>query len=176
MLGISISCSNCVDHAVNMTFVLTSVSGWHNKVCCVPTALSAISGLSIDDSLDALVQAAATRGVVAAHDPSASFNINDWLRVVRDLGGSWTEVEDYSSLPYTHRQTISQYLSSTRFTDLRLVFGENADVSKTHVFALSGSDLVDTYTAGQIATADPSRVPALYDVFRVKRVFRVSRP
>jgi len=159
-----------------MTFVLTSAPGWHHKVRCVPTALSAISGLSIDDIVDALVQAAAWRGMVAARDSSASFNIKDWLRVVRDLGGSWAEVEDYSSLPYTHRQTISQYLGCTPFPDLRLVFGENADVSETHLFALSGSYLVDTYTAGQIASADPSRVPPPYDVFRIKRVFRASRP
>lgn len=159
-----------------MTFVLTSARGWQKNVSCVPTALSAISGLSIDNIVDALVQAAANRGIVAQRDPAASFNIQDWLRVVRNLGGSWTEIEDYSSDPYQNRQTISQYLGSRPFPDLRLVFCENADVSMTHVFALSGSCLVDTYTRGKIAPANPHRVPPSYDGFRIKRVFTVSRP
>lgn len=159
-----------------MTFALCNCPGWHAKVLCEPTALSAVTGLPIDDVVNALVAAAAARGVTIAPDPASGYNLNDWLRVIKDLGGSWTESEDYSRLPYALRFTISAYLSQNTSTYLRLVFGENDPVTETHVFAMTGSHLVDTYTAGQIVIADPANVPASYNDFRIKRVFAISRP
>lgn len=159
-----------------MTFALSNCPGWHANVLCVPTALSAITGLPIDDVVKALVAAAAASGATIAANPASAFNINDWLQVIRDQGASWIESEDYSNLPYALRFTISGYLSQNTFARLRLVFGENDPVTETHVFAMTGSHLVDTYTAGQIVIADPAAVPASYNDFRVKRVFTVSRP
>lgn len=159
-----------------MSFALSHCPGWHANVLCVPTALSAISGLPVVDVVTALVAAATARGVTIAPNPASAFNINDWLQVIKDLGGSWTETKNYSQLPYAMRFTISDYLNQNTTPYLRLVFGENAPVTETHVFAMAKSHLVDTYTAGQIVIADPAAVPASYNAFRVKRVFAVSRP
>lgn len=159
-----------------MTFALQDVPGWHNQVVCVPTSLCAISGLDVDTVVDRLVAAAAARGAVAIRSPSAAFKINDWLRVVRDLGGTWSEIESFDALPYAKRPTISQYTGQPPTPGLRLVFGENADVSLTHVVAFDGRSLVDIYTNGKVVPVTANLVPASYDEFRIKRVFKVARP
>ena len=86
-----------------MTFNLRDVPGWTNKVLCVPTALSAISGLTPEEVVKYLVTTANRRGAPAQDDVGAAFNILDWLQVVRDLGGSYSVEKQYDHAPYEKR-------------------------------------------------------------------------
>lgn len=159
-----------------MPFKLTDVTEWNDKVLCVPTALCAITGVRPADIAKVISLAAQRRGVTVPADPYAPFNINDWLRAIKDLGGDWCEIEDYSNYPYTSRPMISQYLRTQQSDDLFLVFGENREETMTHVFAMSGNELVDIYTEGKIVASNPETVPDAYNEFRVKRVFLVWDP
>jgi hypothetical protein len=156
-----------------MQFRLNDVSSWTTDVRCVPTTLCAISGILPNEIARSLSQAVAARGGSYPADSSLAFNVNDWLKVIQELGGSWRQAEDYSMQPYAARATISEYLQREKSGELKLIYGENESATMTHVFPLKDGELVDTYTSGKRIAADAAKVPADYNDFRVKRVFIV---
>ena len=108
-----------------MTFRLTSIQGWTENVLCVTTALCAISGLRPSEIAHLLSEVVRNRGESVPTDPALTFNINDWLMAIRCMGGEWHQIEDFSSLPFSSRKTISEYLTQGDRNDLLLVFGGN---------------------------------------------------
>lgn len=156
-----------------MKFELQDVSGWNSEVMCVCTALGAITGKKPNEIAKLISLQAAKTGKSVPADPNQSFDINHWLPVIRELGGDWVESENFSTIPYAERQTITQYIANIQSDDVILVFGQNEENSDTHVFAMSDGHLVDTYTDGKKIPTNPDPVPKEYNNFRVKRVFLV---
>ncbi|PZO52803.1 MAG: hypothetical protein DCF16_08380 [Alphaproteobacteria bacterium] len=153
-----------------MPFALNDVIGWSDSVFCTPTALAAISGRNPAEIGRLLAQCAVERGEYILDALRPDYNINDWLRAVRMLGGEWREIENFSKAPFSSRPTISEWMSNRRGDVLCLVHCDE-DGAKGHVFATNGSDVVDTYTRGRkmkFSTPDPD-----FQAMRVKHVFHV---
>jgi len=132
-----------------MTFKLDDVSEWTLGVHCVPTALCAISGRRPTEIAQLLSNIEKQFGADLPADPGRSFNIRYWLPTIEHLGGGWTQSEDFSDKKYHDRETPSEFINRIHSDDIFLVFGENEEGDMTHVFALSGNELVDTCTEGK---------------------------
>jgi hypothetical protein len=158
----------------NNIFNLHSIKNWDENVHCVATALSAITGFEPICSSDAVARAAKTRtGVSVPSGPNEDFKIIDVLQAIIDFGGRYIILLDHSAKD-SCRSRMVEYLSSDDSNDLRLVYSFSASNNAAHVFAKKGSQLVDVYTRGRIATADADKVPAEYDDFYVIYVFQVD--
>ncbi len=150
--------------------MLRNVAGWTSDMTCVPTALCAVTGLSIDRVAAALSKHAGQppRGQKFLH----SYNIIAWLKALAELGATWTDVLDHSDELYKNRATIELFMTQHQRTGTMLVFGENEDISCTHLFAAEGRYLVDTYTGGKAVKF--TQVPTDYNAFRIKRIFAIT--
>ncbi|WP_031197175.1 hypothetical protein [Mesorhizobium sp. L103C131B0] len=151
-----------------MKMELVSVEGWRDGIKCVPTALCAISGMPANDILMVLGLAGAPNHLGLAD----AYDMNHWLEAVRFLGGVPTKVTDNSPLDYAQRPTIDEFMASQRGTGLHLAVGANEQNTDTHVFAVDGNDVVDTYTGGDRIRFNGA--PDDYNAFRVKYVFAIS--
>jgi hypothetical protein len=153
-----------------MPFKLGDINGWHPNVRCTPTALAAITGKTPEEIGGVLQKAAEFYGREIPEQLRADYNINDWLKAIKPLGGDWTCGDNFSERPYAERPTINEWMKSTMGPDLELVFCDDG-VSKGHVFATIHNEVVDTYTDGKRIKFD--NTPASYGAFRVKRTFLV---
>jgi hypothetical protein len=104
--------------------------------------------------------------------------INFWLDTLVHLGLQRPEIPtDFADREYKNRPTISQFFARlVPNPDVRLVLGERQVEGKdneTHVFPISGDHFVDGYTEGKVVRIGSVVVPADFDEFRIKRVFRV---
>ena len=153
-----------------MCFELREVPDWTTGISCTPTALAAISGRSLSAIGLLLRQAASERGAEIARELRQDYNINDWLRSVELMGGSWTESQTFDG-DFDRRPSIERWMRDSATADLVLVFADNGD-GIAHVFATELRMVVDTYTEGRrVPFGD---VPSEIKQFRVKRVFRIT--
>ncbi len=153
-----------------MPFALNDVVEWSDAVFCTPTALAAISGRSPAEIGRLLAQCALERGEYISDELRPDYNIQDWLRAIRIMGGEWREIENYSKAPFLIRPTISEWMSN-RIGDVLYLVHCDENGSKGHVFATDGSNVVETYTRGRkvkFSTPDPD-----FQAMRVKHVFQV---
>src|SRR2546425_830683 len=115
-----------------MEFVLGDVAGWNGGVSCTPTALAAISGESLERIGGLLQEAAKLHGRAISTELRHDYDLNDWLGVIRLLGGNWAPAEDYSESPFESRPTIDEWAKAATAPDPELVFCE--DGATGHVF------------------------------------------
>src|SRR5215510_8554329 len=117
-----------------MPFALGDIKDWRDGISCTPTALAAITGKAPDEIGALLQQAAEIYGRAIPAQLRPNYNINDWLRVIKLLGGDWVEGERYDARPFNERPTIDDWMANHIGVDLELVFCDDGD-QIGHVFA-----------------------------------------
>jgi hypothetical protein len=63
-----------------------------------------------------------------------SYDINDWLKVVKLVGGDWVLAENHEDKAFPERPTINEWMSNTMGPDLELAFCDDG-ARIGHVFA-----------------------------------------
>jgi hypothetical protein len=154
-------------------FALADIKEWRKGLSCSPTALTAITGQTPDEISVLLQEAAKINGRDISAELLPGYNINDWLKAIKLLGGDWVQGETHEDKDFAQRPTIDEWMANSMGADLELVFcDDNQKVG--HVFATIEGDVVDTYTCGKRIHFD--KVPADYGMLRVKRTFLVFTP
>jgi hypothetical protein len=153
-----------------MAFVLGDIKGWRQEISCTPTALGAITGKTPDEIGTLLHQSAKELGREIPDQLRGDYNINDWLKAIKLLGGDWVEAEKFDDRPFNERPTINEWMGTHVGADLELVFCDDGD-KIGHVFATIEGDVVDTYTLGKRIKFDA--VPRGFRTLRIKRTFLV---
>jgi hypothetical protein len=151
-------------------FALTDIRKWKSGLSCSPTALAAITGKTPDEIAVLLKEAARINGRDISVELLPGYDINDWLKVIKLLGGDWVQAETHEEKEFTQRPTINEWMANSMGADLELVFCDDGqDIG--HVFATLDGHVVDTYTGGKRIPFD--KVPADYEMLRVKHAFLV---
>ena len=155
---------------------LCEVAGWRRGISSVPTALCAASACELDKIGRILQTAARSVGTDIPEELQSAYDVNIWLAAIHELGGRWTEVLRWDSLPYEQRPDIDFYMTHFRNEQLQLVFGEDPSGAENgqahHLFARQEQRFVDICTAGRVQNFE--RTIGKYLPFRVKRVFAVE--
>ena len=153
-----------------MNFALADVVDWIEQLSCTPTALAAITGKTPTEIGIVLKKAAEINGHEISNALRPNYNINDWLKAIRLVGGQWVPGDNFEEESFNLRPTINDWLGGSIGADLELVFCDDG-VDIGHVFATIDRDVVDTYTRGKRVAF--SSVPASYEGLRVKRTFLI---
>jgi hypothetical protein len=164
-----------------MSLGLREIPNYDQGTACVPTMMAAITGMTPAAAAKLIADVApnTAQPAIVAPDPKAAFNINHWLPALCALGLRVTEHEGWWRRPYEEWPPMEAFLKGYRPTDTEvyLMFGERIVVgeeSVTHVFAIQGDSIVDTSTFGKKERMLDVSLPAGFNDFRVKRVFRVN--
>lgn len=154
-----------------MVFELRDIKDWRKELSCTPTTLCALSGKTPEEIGELLQAAALANGRKIGPELRDNYAIDDWLKVINQLGGDWAPSEDFSSVPFELRLTIDDWMKTHPGIESETVFCDDG-ADKGHVFATIGGDVVDTYTGGKRVKF--TRVPEDYRVLRVKRTFLIE--
>ena len=94
-----------------MAFALGDIQGWRDGLSCTPTALVAVTGKTPDEIGALLRRAAKIYGREVPAQPRADYDINDWLKAIKLLGGDWVQAEKFDDRPFGERPTIDEWIA-----------------------------------------------------------------
>ncbi|MBU1211650.1 MAG: hypothetical protein KJ587_10305 [Alphaproteobacteria bacterium] len=155
-----------------MIFTLDDVREWQTGVSCTPTALAAISGRTPTDIGQMLQNIAARCGRQIATERN-DYAVDDWLMLIKELGGDWVPGDDYSGCAFVKRPLIDDWMAGHSAPDIELIFCDDG-AKIGHVFSTHEGKVVDTYTDGKVI--EFTAVPDDFQFLRVKRTFIVWDP
>ncbi len=152
---------------------LRDVRDWNKNVTCVPTAVCAITGITPGEFQIFMAMYEQELGKPVHDELQKGYEAGIWMPFIERLKARIEPVQDFSTTPYEHRPTITEYMRGQLPRGVTLVFGYNPTLDKGHVFAADGTRIVDSYTGGVIREFSDDDVEESTDQFRVVRVFEV---
>ena len=78
-----------------MVFKLADIKDWNAGLSCSPTALAAITGKTPTEIGGLLKDAAKINGRDISEELLPGYDINDWLKVIKLVGGDWIRAEGW---------------------------------------------------------------------------------
>jgi hypothetical protein len=120
---------------------LHEVQDWVENTKCVPTALAAITGLTIRAVMEAINAESEEHRFTQFEEVPPKY----WLATLERLGHPHDVDHGHASL------SIDELIAKSYSPDAILVFAKDQALSVTHVFAMQGNRFVDCHTRGRIA-------------------------